>query len=102
MAAERRRVDDLRRADADARHDHHVLERRAADSAEASSTAAIQNALASLDRRLDGLNELRSGVATKDALDAVADSGRRTDRLVYIATGIAIAASVAIPLLLGR
>lgn|SRR5678816_3730167 len=77
-AAEIKRLDDLRSADKEAVRDTRVA----------------------MEKRLEALNELRKGVATQDALAAVSDSVRRVERLVYIGTGLAIAASFAIPLLL--
>ena len=84
-----KRLDDLRNAEISRLDDL-----RAADK------EAVRDARVAMEKRLEGLNELRGDVATKGALASVTESVRRVERLVYIGMGLAIAASVAIPLLL--
>ena len=84
-----RRLDDLRTAE-NRRHD----DLRAADK------EAVRDTRQAMEKRLEGLNELRNDVAPKSSLDSVSDAIRRVERLVYIGMGLAISASVAIPLLL--
>ena len=84
-----KRLDDLRAA-----------ETRRTDDLRAADKEAVRTTKDAMEKRLEGLNELRTGVATKDQLDALATGQQRIERLVYIGMGLAIAASVAIPLLL--
>jgi hypothetical protein len=84
-----KRADDLRAA-----------ESRRTDDLRAADREMVRTSRDAMDKRLEGLNELRSNVATKDQLDALALGSQRIERLVYIGMGLAIAASVAIPLLL--
>jgi hypothetical protein len=83
------RLDALRAAEQDRRNDLRSADRE-----------SIRTATTALDERLKGLNELRTGVATTAELIGVTEAMRRVERLVYIGMGLAIAASVAIPLLL--
>jgi hypothetical protein len=84
-----RRLDDLRSA-----------ERARQDDLRAADKEAVRTTREAMEKRLEGLNELRNDVAPKSALDSVSDAIRRVERLVYIGIGLALAASVAIPLLL--
>jgi hypothetical protein len=84
-----RRLDDLRSA-----------ERARQDDLRSADKEAVRTTKDAMEKRLEGLNELRTGVATKDQLDVLAAGAQRIERLVYIGMGLAIAASVAIPLLL--
>lgn len=84
LALQVRRLDDLRTA-----------ELRRLDDLRAADKEALRDTRVAMEKRLEGLNELRGDVAPKAAVEAL-------QRLVYIGTGLAIAASVAIPLLLRR
>lgn len=86
-----RRLDDLRSAEI-----RRVDELRSADK------EAVRDTRQAMEKRLETLNELRSDVATKGALEVVSESVRRNERLVYIGVGLAMAIAVAIPILLNR
>lgn len=86
-----RRLDDLRAA-----------EQKRTDDLRAADKEAVRTTKDAMEKRLEGLNELRTGVATSAELVAISDATRRVERLVYIGMGLAIATSVAIPLLLAR
>lgn len=86
-----RRLDDLRTA-----------EFRRLDDLRTADKEAVRDTRGAMEKRLEGLNELRGDVAPKAALVGVNDAMRRVERLVYIGMGLAIAASIAIPLLISR
>lgn len=52
---------------------------------------ALQAALIANEKRLDGLNELRQGVATQDQLEALEKIVNNLSRLVYIGLGAVLA-----------
>ena len=80
MALQIRRLDDLR-----------IAELRRLDDLRAADKETMRDTRVAMEERLKGLNELRGDVAPKAALEAL-------QRLVYIGTGLAIAASVVIPI----
>jgi cystathionine beta-lyase/cystathionine gamma-synthase len=91
LDAQVRRADDLRAA-----------EQKRTDDLRAADKEAVRTTKDAMEKRLEGLNELRTGVATSAEMSAISDATRRVERLVYIGMGLAIAMSVGIPLLLAR
>jgi hypothetical protein len=55
---------------------------------------ALDAALIANEKRLDGLNELRQGVATTDQLDALEKVVSALSRLVYIGLGAVLALQI--------
>lgn len=75
--------------------DYMALQVRRLDDLRAADKEALRDTRVAMEKRLEGLNELRGDVAPKAALEAL-------QRLVYIGVGLAVAASIAIPLLLRK